>query len=143
MKNYQNYMTFLLKKKQKNLWSSFYLRQGKFSNFEELEIIKEINSNSIALELFVKTDAKTVSEKIAQFSSTDIDNNLDIANEKINRVYAMILAPETKTTELKSSFSRNLETNKYKDPIVRFQVLKTVNAFLNTNWRYINNRGSR
>lgn len=122
---------FSFKEKTKKPFS-FYLRKGKFSNFEDLEIIKEIKSNSIALELFVKTDAKTVSEKITQFSSTDTDNNLDIASEKINRVYAMILTPETKTTELKSSFSRNLETNKYKDPIIRFQVLKTVNAFLNT-----------
>ena len=33
---------------------------------------------------------------------------------------------------LKSSFSRNLQTNQSKDPIVRFQVLKTVNAFVNS-----------
>lgn len=121
-------------KKETNQSISFYLRTGKLSNLDELQVIKELANNRIVLDDFKKNDAASVLKKIEIFKSADSNNEQsnNVQTEKVDMIYRMINAHESKSIELKSSFNKNLQTNQSRDPIVRFQVLKTVNAFINT-----------
>ena len=85
-------------KKETNQPISFYLRKGKLSSLNELEIIKELATNKIVLDEFTKNDAASVLKKLEIFKSTDSNSEKsnDQKNQKIDMIYEMINAHESK-----------------------------------------------
>ncbi len=113
---------------------SFYLRQGKFSELHDLNVIKELCFNMGALQKFKEKDAAFILERLEIFNDTTIDkdNSSKLRQEESARIDAMIDNHESAVVELKSTFSKDLKTNNPKDPVIRFSTLKAVNSLLNT-----------
>jgi len=91
--------------------------------------LKEIEEKLLKYRKDVEINPKDVNKVLERIDQ--IDSALSALSEE-NEVLALIRQKESKTVELKESFIIDTQT-KQMNPAMIYEVLKTINAFLNTN----------